>query len=141
MLLGCTGYCSVWRSLFNLPPKRLRLGVFLLLLLLAILLLDALLHGGPDIVYLLLLLGHRGADLGDKIFVLLVLLRSDLLKHLSLLLRVHNRRVRLLQVAQLLHSVHMGDGSWQVRLLILLAVAFAFGSEVLLAQRLCLVNG
>ena len=150
LLLGCRGNCGIWCSLFNLSSERLYLSVFLLLLAEGggILLLDTLLHGDPDIEYLLLLLGqnvasfrllgHHASSFRDKIFVLLVLLCADFLQHLSLLLWVHNRSIRrLLQVAQLLHSVHMGDGSWQVRLLL---VVLIFG-EVLLAQSLRLVDG
>ena len=142
LLLGCSsriysGYCGIWSSLFNLSPKRFYLGVFLLLLARGgILPLDTLLHGGPDIEDLLLFLGHHVAGLRDKIFMLLVLLRPDLLEHLSLLLRVHHCRVRLLQIAQLLHSVHMNGGSRQVCVRL---VALAL-RKVLLAQRLRLVD-
>ena len=90
LLRGCgscvySDHCGIWCSLFNLSSKRLCLSVLLLLVARGgILPLDTLLHGGPDIEDLLLLLGHHVADLRDKIFVLLVLIGADLLEHLSL---------------------------------------------------------
>ena len=135
----CSGNCGIWGSLVNLSSKRFCLSVLLLLVARGgILPLDTLLHGGPDIEDFLLLLCHHVAGLRDKIFVLLVLLGADLLEHLSLLRRVHHcRRVCLLQITQLLHSVHVDGGSCQV---LLLLVAFVL-REVLLAQRLRLVDG
>ena len=95
--------------------------------------LDAPLHGGAYVEHLLLLFGHELAGLRDEVTVLLVLLCTNLLYHLTLLGRIYKQLIGLLQVLQLPHPVNVGGTPIQLMVLLV--------GELLLSHVFRLVEG